>query len=110
NEAYDLGAWIRLTTPSGFEPGLPVIGLSWYSAADCSSPSGYSATRSAEPATWTRIAISGVVAPEGTHSARIFLMAGATGLAGTLVGMEFDSAFFGPAGTVPVELQSFTID
>ena len=33
-----------------------------------------------------------------------------TGDSGTSVGMEFDDAFFGPSGTVPVELQSFAID
>jgi hypothetical protein len=35
---------------------------------------------------------------------------GPSGDSGTSVGMEFDSAFFGPTGTVPVELQSFVID
>ncbi|MEO7062559.1 MAG: hypothetical protein ABI082_02145 [Dokdonella sp.] len=111
NTSYDLGAWMRLTTPSGFEAGLPYMGTGWYASTDCSGDEiGRTSLSSIDSETWTRIAVSNSVAPAGTHSARFLLIAGPTGLSGTAVDMEFDSAFFGPSGTVPIELQSFSVD
>ncbi len=111
NAAYDYGVWMRLTTASGPNPGLPIVFLSWYSSADCTGQSaGATAGGTTGSGTWTRIAVPGSVAPVGTQSAAFMMIAGEYGDSGTQVGMEFDSAFFGPAGTVPVELQSFSVE
>lgn len=110
NTAYDFGAWIRLTTASGFEPGLPGVGIRWYASNDCSGVSLSSNGQSVAPENWSRTAVPANTAPAGSHSAQFLLSVGPSGDSGTSVGMEFDSAFFGPTGTVPVELQSFVID
>jgi hypothetical protein len=110
NTSYDFGVWIRLTSASGLEPGLPGVGLTWYSSSDCTGPGAGGASQFVAPAVWTRVAMPGNIAPANSRSAKFSLYAGPTGDAGTSVGMEFDGAFFGPSGTVPVELQSFVVD
>jgi hypothetical protein len=110
NTAYDFGAWIRLTTVPGMQPGLPGVLVRWYSSNDCSGSALAFNGTSVGPVSWSRTAFPMNIAPSGSHSAQFLLRAAPTGDSGTSVGMEFDSAFFGPSGTVPVELQSFAID
>jgi hypothetical protein len=111
NTAYDYGAWLRLTNrPPGIEPGLPGVSVSWFASADCSGSAMSSGPQDGtESLLWTRIGIPSIVAPMGAHSAAFILAIGVSGDAGVMVTAEYDSAFFGPSGTVPVELQAFSV-
>ena len=102
---------MRVTATPGFQPGLPYVGLVWYASTDCTGQAiGAGPSRTTQSTSWTRIAVPNTIAPSGAQSARIDLISGPTGDAGSSVGMQFDGAFFGPSGTVPVELQSFSVD
>jgi hypothetical protein len=48
-------------------------------------------------------------APAGAVSARFTAFPSKVEAGGTLVGL-FDRLFYGPPGTLPVELQSFSVD
>jgi hypothetical protein len=109
--AYDYGAWLRLTTASGFEPGLPHVQVVWYASLDCSgTPIGNAPLATSASNEWARVAVPSAVAPATTRSAVFEILAGPSGDSGTAVGMEIDSAFFGASGSVPVELQSFAVE
>jgi len=111
NTAYDYGAWMRITTASGPQPGVPNVFVLWYPTSDCSGQYGaIGPSALTEAPTWTRVANSVVVSPTDAGSVLMVLSAGPYGDSGTQVGMAFDGAFFGPSGTVPVELQSFFVD
>lgn len=111
-QSYDLGASLIQgpTAPAQTGDGAGVD-VRMYSDGACSVPPAL-VTVQVQPAltgTWTRYAKGAVVAPPGAQSAlfRIFQynFAGLPNLTS-----HADSAFFGPAGTVPVELQSFRVD
>ena len=106
--AYDFGAWMRITSVPGVLPALPGVRVMWFSTSDCS---GTSSSNFAGPpsAPWERVGEQ-AVAPLGAQSARFLLRAGQFGLQGSSVDSELDSAFFGPSGSVPVELESFSIE
>ncbi|MEP6880733.1 MAG: hypothetical protein ABI866_02005 [Dokdonella sp.] len=109
---YDFGAWMRITSTPGFQPGLPTAQVFWYPTADCtgSAISGNQDFALTTSSNWSRSGVSQVTAPMGTQSARFLLIAGPVGLNGSYVDMEFDSTYFGPSGSVPVKLQSFSIE
>jgi len=112
NASYDYGAWIRLTNrPPGSEPGLPGVSATWYGSSDCSgTPIGAGASAGTEALVWTRIALPSNIAPAGAQSAAFALNIGVSGDAGVMVTAEYDSAFFGPSGSVPVGLASFSVE
>jgi len=112
NASYDYGAWIRLTNrPPGIEPGLPSVSATWYGSSDCSgNPIGPAALAGTESLVWTRIALPSNIAPAGAQSAAFALNIGVSGDAGVMVTAEYDSAFFGPSGSVPVGLASFSVE
>jgi hypothetical protein len=91
-------------------PGLPGAYVAWYPSADCSeAESAFSQGVSTASQNWQQLRII-VVAPAGTHSAQLRLNPGIAGSSGSFVEMEYDSAVFGVAGTVPVTLQSFSVE
>ncbi len=110
--AYDFGAWMRITSTPGFQPGLPTAQVFWYSTADCtgSAISGNQDFAQTVSSSWLRSGVAQVTAPTGAQSARFLLIAGPVGLIGSYVDMEFDNTYFGPSGSVPVKLQSFSIE
>lgn len=88
-----------------------LVYAAWYSSVDCSGAElGYAPSGIMYSQTSTRIAVSGSVAPSPARSALFLLVASGYGDSGIPVGMEFDNAFFGPGGAVPVQLESFTIE
>ncbi len=111
-QSYDFGASVR---PGGTAPGTVGDGLYvfvlWFSDAACSVFPAQSSVflQPASSGTWTRYAAGAQTAPAGTHSAMLLIrldnFAGLPNL-----GYRVDSAFLGPSGTVPVELQNFRVD
>ncbi len=115
NTAYDASVWIQLTpASSGLDQGpRPAFGVAWFASGDCSGPTLTSATKSVNASTWKQFSVTGIVPPPKSGSARFSLFAtykGELNIGGSAVRTDFDSAFFGPGATVPVELQSFSID
>lgn len=114
NTAYDASVWIQLTPSSGLDLApKPGFGVAWYASADCSGPTLSNATTSVTAASWKQFSLPNIMSPAKVGSARFSLFASYQGdriIGGNAVRTDFDSAVFGPSGTVPVELQSFSID
>lgn len=106
NTAYDFGAWLRLVEPLGSWIYRIQVTVTWFPSTDCSG-SGSSGTRSSSISAtdWTRVGVPAQIAPPGTQSAWFIIRDG-----GYTAPTEIDSVFFGPSGTVPVELQFFSVD
>jgi len=114
NTSYDASVWIQLAPASGLNQApKPSFGVTWYASADCSGPALSNATMSARAGHWAQFSLPGIVSPGKVGSARFSLFAsyrGKQNVGANAVRTDFDSAFFGPSGTVPVELQSFSVD
>jgi len=114
NTAYDASVWIQVPPPSGLNQApKPSFSVGWYASTDCSGPVLSSETMSARAGVWAQFSLPGIVSPAKVGSARFSLFAsyhGKVNVGANAVRTDFDSAFFGPSGTVPVELQSFSVD
>ena len=112
--AYDASVWIQVTpVPGPNQAPKPSLGVAWYASADCTGPNLTSTTKSFKASVWKQFSLSGVMSPAKVGSARFSLFATYQGdriIGGSAVRTDFDNAFFGPSGTVPVELQSFSVD
>jgi hypothetical protein len=112
--SYDASVWIQLTPASGLNQApKPSFSVAWYASTDCTGPVLSSETMSARAGAWAQFSLPGIVSPAKVGSARFSLFAsyrGKPNVGTNAVRTDFDSAFFGPTGTVPVELQSFSID
>ncbi|GAA0713947.1 hypothetical protein [Dokdonella soli] len=110
-QSYDFGAnLIEGPTAPGQSGDGTGVDLHWYTDAACAT--AYISQNVLQPAissTWARYGQGSVVAPAGAQSVwfRIYQY-NFKGLANLT--SHADHAFFGPSGTVPVELQSFSID
>lgn len=111
-QSYDLGASVLpgSTAPSNFGDGLSILTV-WFTDTACSAYPGLS-SQNLQPAsggTWARYGVSTQAAPAGTQS--VLFLIRVTNVAGLpSLNYRVDRAFYGPAGTVPVELQTFRVD
>jgi hypothetical protein len=112
--SYDVSVWIQLTPSIGFNQApKPGFGVAWYASADCTGPALTNSTTSVKAAAWQQFSLPAIVAPDKAGSARFSLFASyqpKQNAVGNPVRTDFDNAFFGPSATVPVELQSFSVD
>ncbi|MGZ7032065.1 MAG: hypothetical protein ACXVIJ_08840 [Thermoanaerobaculia bacterium] len=112
NSGYDVRTMVNMVP---FSPGDPypagaALYVIWNAAPDCT---GVEIDRqgilfSADPLGW-HLASAHLVAPDGTNSAFVQLLALNGGLSSG-INAYFDDVRFGPSGSVPVDLQSFTVD
>jgi len=104
--SYDFGAWMRTIPPTKQVPSRVTVIVWWISTPDClGDVVGSSQSAAVTTTDWTRIAVPSQVAPATTQSAA-FIIRNTSYSQPT----EVDSVFLGPSGTVPVELQSFSVD
>jgi hypothetical protein len=114
-DSIDYGAWIRVTNlPAGVAADkLPRVDVIWWTDADCVGTPSVAMPRPpgvASP-TWQSIGMGNIVAPPGfAQTALLMLIIPNADDASTAVTARFDQVIFGPTGTVPVELQAFTVD
>lgn len=111
-QAYDYGAEliqgpIAPAPQSGDGIGLD---LHWYNDNACATQSTLIDTLTPDVSgTWTRYGHGNVVMPVGAQSV-MFRIRQYNFAALPSLTSHADSAFFGPSGTVPVQLQSFNVD
>ena len=105
---YSFGAWIRIPQGQGGSVSGHVL-VSFRSDAACSTPIQGAATVVGPDGandSWN-LYTDEAVAPAGAGSARVALQVFATNPGTTVF---FDGVRFGPAPTLPVELQTFSVD
>ena len=115
--SYDYGAWIRVTNlPAGIGADkLPRVDVIWWTDANCTGTPSVAIPRppGVDSPTWQSVGMGNIVAPGApvaTQTALIMFLVPNADDAATTVTARFDNAIFGPTGTVPVELQTFTVD
>lgn len=107
---YDWGATIQV--PSGQSAtGQAFVYVYWYSSTGCVS--GYLGADGtpvvAADGAWHLSTVTSFAAPATAQSVAIYLQTYKDVAAGTFEAY-FDRVFFGPAGTTPVELESFSAE
>lgn len=112
--AYDWGARIRFDTGNTqTASGRANVVVSFYDGASCSGNNlGSSTTANMTSSTtdvWQQNEVLAFVAPTGSMSAWLTLFTNKVEDTGTIT-VNFDNVVFGPAGILPVELESFNVE
>ena len=111
---YDWGAMVRFdSTNTQTASGRANVVVSFFNAAICGGSNVGGSTTANFPSTntdvWTQMEILGFTAPANSVSAQVGLWTVKTEDTGTMT-VNFDNVAFGPAGLLPVELSSFTVE
>lgn len=112
--SYDWGARMRFDTGnSQTGSGRANVVVSFFDGAICrGSNVGGSTTfdfTSSNTNVWTQNEVLGFTAPGGAVSAQVGLWTVKTEASGVMT-VNFDNVVFGPAGILPVELESFIVE
>ena len=112
--AYDWGAKIRFDTGNAqTATGRANVVVSFFDGPNCSGNNvGGSTTSNFQSTTtdvWAQNEVLAFTAPPGSVSAWLTLFTNKVEATGTIT-VNFDNVVFGPAGTLPVELESFFVE
>lgn len=107
---YEFGGSVKLagaTVPAGGDEGLG-FDLQWSSDATCTAPVGTAALNVPNTDAWVRHV--GAATSPGNAQSVLFRARQFNFVAPHSLSARVDDTVFGPAGTVPVELQQFSVD
>ena len=113
--SYDWGARMRYDTGNvQTGSGRANVVVSFFDGPSCGGSNvGGSTTvdfTSSNTNIWTQNEVLGFTAPGGAVSAQVGLWTVKTEPSGTIMTVNFDNVVFGPAGILPVELESFFVE
>jgi hypothetical protein len=112
--SYDWGARIRFDSGNTqTATGRATVVVSFFDGGSCSGSNVGSSTTpnflSSTTDVWTQMEVLGFTAPTGAVSAQLGLWTTKVESSGTMT-VNFDNVVLGPAGILPVELQTFVVD
>jgi hypothetical protein len=109
---FEMGARVRIPLPQA-TIGTAFVTVFSFANPTCSPPAiGGANTGSVStqtPEVWVNLFTTGLNPPPGTQSVGVRLFVAKEQVKGALSAL-FDRVVFGPAGTTPVELQSFAVE
>ena len=110
--AYEMGARIRFPLPQA-TTGTAFVTVFLFANPTCSPPAiggaNTGGVSTQTPDVWVTVFATGLNPPPGTQSVGVQLFVAKDQVKGALSAL-FDRVVFGPAGTTPVELQSFAVE